>query len=114
VSAALRQAGILRTESFEDTVSVACGLALPPVRGNDLVIISRSGGHAVIAADVAERYGFRLAPLSDEFERVVRTFNRADVIAPTIQLIWARFLTLTFTRRLCKRVCRPLRPTRFS
>lgn len=83
VSAALRQAGILRTESFEDTVSVARGLALPPVRGNDLVIISRSGGHAVIAADVAERYGFRLAPLSDEFERVVRTFNRADVIALT-------------------------------
>ena len=83
VSAALRQAGILRTDSFEDTVSVARGLALPPVRGNDLVIISRSGGHAVIAADVAEQYGFRLAPLSDEFERIVRTFNRADVIAPT-------------------------------
>lgn len=83
VSAAMHQAGILRTESFEDTVSVARGLALPPVRGNDLVIISRSGGHAVIAADVAERYGFRLAPLSDEFERVVRALNRADVIAPT-------------------------------
>lgn len=82
-SAALRQAGMLRTESFEDTVSVARGLALPPVRGNDLVIISRSGGHAVIAADVAEQHGFHLAPLSDGFAQAVRAFNGADVIAPT-------------------------------
>jgi acetyltransferase len=82
-SASLRQAGLLRTESFEDTVSVARGLALPPVRGNDLVIISRSGGHAVIAADVAEQHGFHLAPLSDGFAQAVRAFNGADVIAPT-------------------------------
>ncbi len=83
VSAAFRQAGILRAESFEDAVSIAQGLALPPVRGDDLVIISRSGGHAVVAADMAERYGFRLPPLTEDFTQRVRALFRADVIALT-------------------------------
>lgn len=83
VSAAFRQAGILRADGFQDAVSIAQGLALPPVHGNDLVIITRSGGHAVIAADVAERYGFRLSPLPEEFVNAVRAMFRADVIALT-------------------------------
>ena len=83
VSAAFRQAGILRAESFEDAVSIAQGLALPPVRGNNLVIISRSGGHAVVAADAAERYGFCLPPLPEDFTQRVRALFRADVIALT-------------------------------
>jgi acetyltransferase len=48
-----------------------------------LVIISRSGGHAVIAADAAERYGFRLIPLPNELLERVRSLFRADVIALT-------------------------------
>jgi acyl-CoA synthetase (NDP forming) len=83
VSAAFRQAGIVRAEDFRDAVAVAQGLALPPVRGDDLVIISRSGGHAVAAADTAERYGFRLPPLPESFARSVRDLFRADVIALT-------------------------------
>ena len=58
VIAALRQVGIFRTEGFRESVATAQGLTLPPVRGNNLVVISRSGGHAVIAADTAERHGF--------------------------------------------------------
>ena len=83
VDAALRQVGVFRAEGFRESVAIAQGLVLPPVRGNNLVIISRSGGHAVIAADAAERYGFRLAPLPDEFMERVRSFFRADVIALT-------------------------------
>jgi acetyltransferase len=83
VSAALRQAGIFRVEDFRESVAVGQGLTLPPVRGNDLIVISRSGGHAVIAADTAERYGFRLAPLPDEFVERVRALFPADVIALT-------------------------------
>jgi acyl-CoA synthetase (NDP forming) len=83
VSAAFRQAGIFRVEGFRESVAVAQGLTLPPVRGNDLIIISRSGGHAVIAADAAERYGFRLAPLPGEFVERVRALFPADVIALT-------------------------------
>ncbi len=83
VSAALRQAGILRAEGFRDAVALAQGMVLPPVRGNDLVVVSRSGGHAVIAADAAERHGFRLPPIPEEFARRVRSLFRADVIALT-------------------------------
>jgi acetyltransferase len=83
VSAAFRQAGIIRAEDFREAVAIAQALALPPVQGRDLVVISRSGGHAVIAADAAERYGFRLAPLPSEFMDRVRALFRADVIALT-------------------------------
>ena len=83
VTAAFRQAGIFRAEDFRESVAIAQGLAHPPVRGNDLVVISRSGGHAVIAADAAERYGFRLAPLPNEFIQRVHSFFPTDVIALT-------------------------------
>ena len=83
VSAALRQAGITHARSFQDAVTLAQGFALPPVRGNDLVIISRSGGHAVVAADVADAYGFHLLPIPDGLLGKVRDLFRADVIALT-------------------------------
>ena len=51
VDSAFKQAGILRAEGFRDLVAIAQGLTYPPVKGKDLVIISRSGGHAVAAAD---------------------------------------------------------------
>ncbi len=83
VSAALRQVGIIRAEDFRESVAIAQGLTLPPVRGKKLVVISRSGGHAVIAVDAAERYGFQLAPLPDEFTEHVRALFPADVITVT-------------------------------
>jgi acyl-CoA synthetase (NDP forming) len=83
VSAALRQAGILRAEDIRESVALTQGLSLPPVKGNDLVVISRSGGHAVIAADVAERYGFQLTSLPGELMERVRALLPADVIALT-------------------------------
>jgi acetyltransferase len=64
-------------------VAIGQALALPPVTGRDLVIISRSGGHAVIAADLAERLGFNLMELPQDFVDGVRAMFRADVIALT-------------------------------
>lgn len=81
VSAAFRQVGIFRSENFRDSVAIAQGLTLPPVRGNNLVVISRSGGHAVIAADTAERYGFQLPALPAQFVERVHSLFRSDVIA---------------------------------
>ncbi len=83
VEGAFRQAGIVRAESFNEAVAQAQGLTLPPVRGDTLVIISRSGGHAVVAADAAERYGFRLMELPQDFAEKIRALSRADVIRPT-------------------------------
>jgi acyl-CoA synthetase (NDP forming) len=83
VSVALRQAGIARAASFDDAVRLAQGLALPPVRGRDLVVLSRTGGHAVVAADAAEVNGFRLIPISEDVLADVRSLLRADVISLT-------------------------------
>lgn len=83
VDAAFKQSGILRADDFEDIQWMAKGLSLPPVKGNDLVIISRSGGHAVTAADLAERHGFNLPPLPTSYSNAVRDMFRADVISPT-------------------------------
>jgi acyl-CoA synthetase (NDP forming) len=83
VSTALRQAGIARALSFDDAVTLAQGFALPPVRGRNLIVISRTGGHAVVAADAAEVNGFRLMPISEDVLEDVRSLFRADVIALT-------------------------------
>ncbi len=83
VTGAVRQAGMLRADTFAEAVAMAQGLTLPPVRGENLVIISRSGGHAVVAADAAERYGFRLAELPADLIERVRALFRADVIRLT-------------------------------
>ena len=83
VSAALRQAGVARAGSFDDAVALAQGFALPVVRGNDLIVVSRSGGHAVVAADAAGANGFHLVPIPDNFLAGVRSLFPADVIALT-------------------------------
>ncbi len=110
VSAAFRQAGILRANSFGDAVAIAQGLALPPVRGDEVVVISRSGGHAVIAADFVEQYGFRLAPLPEEFVRTVRSLFRADVIAPTNPLDLGVIFDFDLYARIVEGALRMIRP----
>jgi acetyltransferase len=54
--------------------------ALPPLRGNRLAVVSRSGGHAVIAADACAYYGFRLAQFPYDFLRKFESRFRAHVI----------------------------------
>ncbi len=110
VSAAFRQTGILRADTFGDAVAIAQGMVLPPVRGNDIVVISRSGGHAVIAADFVERYGFRLAPLPEAFVGAVRALFRADVIAPTNPLDLGVIFDFDLYARIVEQVLQMIRP----
>jgi acetyltransferase len=83
VDAALRQADIVRTRDFRSFASAVKILSLPPMKGNSLVILSRSGGIAIVAADSAERYGFQLYPLTKSFTGRIHDFFRAKVIQPT-------------------------------
>ncbi len=83
VDAALRQVGAARALRFSEGVALAQGFTLPPVRGADIVVISRSGGHAVIAADALADNGFRLAPVPDELRRTVERMFPPDVISLT-------------------------------
>ncbi len=56
------------------------GLSLPPLKGNNLAVISRSGGHAVVAADVCARCGFELPALGREILDESQRRARAGVI----------------------------------
>jgi len=83
VSAAARQAGMIRARNFRTMVNYAKGFSLPPVKGNTLIAIARSGGRAVVAADMAAAFGFDLYPFPSDFREKVKGFFRAKVIEPT-------------------------------
>ena len=83
VEAALKQADIVRAKDFRTFVNAVKILSLPAMKGNNLVILSRSGGIAIVAADSAERYGFQLFPLRRDFTRRIHNYFRAKVIQPT-------------------------------
>jgi len=83
VDAALRQVGIARFRSTETLMHYLKALALPPLRGNRLAVLSRSGGHAVITADDCELNGFELATLPADFLEAVQQRFRAKVVRLT-------------------------------
>ena len=83
VDAAFHQAGIIRVRdatTFGNSLKI---LELPSMRGKNLAIISRAGGHAVIAADACELSGFELARFPDSFLREIEKNFRASVIRLT-------------------------------
>jgi acetyltransferase len=80
VDAVCRESGILRVHSLSEAVSAAKGLCLPPLKGKNLAVLSRSGGHAVLAADVCASYGFRLPALEPGILDEAQSRSRASVI----------------------------------
>jgi acetyltransferase len=110
VGAALRQARIVRAVSFDDAVALAQGFSLPSVLGNDVVVASRSGGHAVVAADIVETHGFHLIPISEEFRADVQSLFRADVIALTNPLDLGAIFDFDLYGRIVEKCLRALEP----
>lgn len=80
VDAALQQAGMVRYRDMQSYLDFVKILQLPEMKGKNLAIASRSGGHAVIAADAASLYGFHLPPFREDFLKEIRKHLRADVI----------------------------------
>jgi len=76
----LEQAGCVRVNTLDDAVDFIKSLTLPPLKGNRLAVVSRSGGHAVIATDACAHYGFELPRFPDEILRKVESRLRAHVI----------------------------------
>ncbi len=81
--AAFKQADIMRVHDATSLLNNLKALRLPPMRGKRLVIISRSGGHAVVAADSSELSGFELAQLPKAFLEEIEKHFRASVIKVT-------------------------------
>ncbi len=64
--AVFRQFGIRRAATLEELYDFAKALAyLPEPAGPRMLIVTSSGGSAIIATDVAEEEGFRVTPLPD-------------------------------------------------
>jgi acetate---CoA ligase (ADP-forming) len=83
VSAALEQAGIARFDESDTLVNSLKILPMPRLEGNNIAVISRSGGHAVIAADACEKAGFKLTSFPEPFLRQIEKHFRAKVIRLT-------------------------------
>ena len=81
--AAFTQAGLIRVKSFQEMMDCFKILSLPPIRGQKLGIVCRSGGRAVMATDSVFRYGFELAEYSEMFYDFVKEKVRAGVIRMT-------------------------------
>ncbi len=83
VDTALQQCGITRIHDVTTLSDYLKTLRLPPLKGKRLAIISRSGGHAIIAADACETTGFQLAEFPEPFIREIEKHFRASVIKLT-------------------------------
>jgi acetyltransferase len=83
VDAAFHQCGVTRVYDATTLGNSLKVLRLPPMRGKSLAVISRSGGHAVVAADACEWSGFKLAPFPDQFINEIEQHFRASVIRLT-------------------------------
>jgi len=92
VDAAFREAGIVRAQSYREAIDWVKILTLPPMRGNKLVIISRSGGVAISTADFAIESKFTLYPLSEAFLNKVQEKSGPNVIKRTNPLDLGDFL----------------------
>ncbi len=78
--AVCREAGIVRVHSVAEAINAMRGFSMPLLKGRNLAVISRSGGHAVVAADACARHGFHLPPLGERLLEIVRERLRAGVI----------------------------------
>ncbi|MHC1743229.1 MAG: acetate--CoA ligase family protein [Syntrophobacteraceae bacterium] len=80
VDAVCREAGIVRVRSVSEAILAVKGLSLPKLEGRNLAVISRSGGHAVVAADACARHGFALPSLGREILEDAHSRGRSGVI----------------------------------
>jgi acyl-CoA synthetase (NDP forming) len=82
--AALKKAGIIRVEDIEELLNSAVALVKqPPLRGDNIAIVSNVGGPAILAADAIARNGLTLANLSEKTRKEVeRHYPGVEVINP--------------------------------
>ncbi len=80
VEAALEQAGAIRAHTVNDCQTLLKGFVLPKPKGKRLAVVSRSGGHAVVAADECLRRGMELPPLPASYLERIQEHVRAAVI----------------------------------
>jgi acetyltransferase len=79
----LRKAGVYRVQNLAEMINALKIFSLPLMKGQRLAVITRSGGHAVLAADAVYHHGFKLAEFSQDIFDLVAQKKRVDVIKTT-------------------------------
>jgi acyl-CoA synthetase (NDP forming) len=106
LEAACRQSRITRIKTQSEFLNAARLVGQPPVRGNRLVIFSRSGGEAVVAAYACHRFGFTLPPLSESLVDAIKARSRAGVINPTNPIDLGDIFDFTVYTDILAELCR--------
>jgi len=83
VSEAFREAGAIRANNLTEFVELIKLLNISTSYGNNVAVLSRSGGHAVITQDALAQHGFETPKFSDTFIKEVNKHVRAGVISLT-------------------------------
>jgi acyl-CoA synthetase (NDP forming) len=72
VEALLRQAGVLRADDLDELLDICVVLDSQPLpMGRRVAIVSNAGGPAILASDVFQRFGLRMAVLDDATQATI-------------------------------------------
>lgn len=64
--AVFKRSGVIRADSFEALMDVASALSLQPLpKGDNVLIVTNSGGPGILAADAVEKSGLHVAELDE-------------------------------------------------
>ncbi|MEM3700891.1 MAG: CoA-binding protein [Candidatus Bathyarchaeia archaeon] len=86
--AALKKAGIIRVETVEELMDAAIALSKqPPMRGDNVAIVSNVGGPAILAGDAVARNNLKLAVLTEKTKRKIESFYPGVDAANPIDMI---------------------------
>jgi len=90
--AAFKKAGLIRLGDIEKLLDSAIALSKqPPLRGDNIAIVSNVGGPAILAADAVVKSGLKLATLSEKTrERIEKRFPGVEAINPVDLIADAR------------------------
>jgi acetyltransferase len=78
----------------------------PPVKGNRLVILSRSGGEAVVGAYACKRFGFTLPPLDAQLADLIHESSRSKIIKPGNPIDLGDIFDFQVYSRVMEALCR--------
>ena len=101
--ALFKQSGILRADSIEEMFELSLAFSNQPVpAGNRIAVISNAGGPAILATDAIERYGLKMAPLSEKTRSKLCEFlpeeaavhNPVDMIASANEITYGDTLKI--------------------
>ncbi len=86
--AALKKAGIIRADNAEELMNMALALSKqPPMRGDNVAIVSNVGGPAILAGDAVAKQNLRLASLSEGVKRKIESLYHGVDAANPIDII---------------------------